>query len=72
MKNKYRIVSDGYAGYEAQVKRWWLPFWVQIGFTNTSSSVERARVVCDNHANKFVEIYEPPIGRSGAGNSRRW
>ena len=30
-KNKYRIVTDNYAGYEAQVKYWWFPFiWIQI------------------------------------------
>jgi len=71
MKNKYRIVKDGYAGYEAQVKRWWFPFWVQIGFANTNTSVERARVVCDNHANKFVEIYEPHIGSNADGKGEK-
>jgi hypothetical protein len=39
---KYRIVKDGFAGYEAQVWRWWFPFWTQIGFTNTHSTIEGA------------------------------
>lgn len=24
-KNKYRVVQDNYAGFEAQVKFWWFP-----------------------------------------------
>lgn len=43
-KNKYRIVKDSYLGYEAQVKRWWFPFyWVQMGFTNTHRTIEDAK-----------------------------
>ena len=48
-KNKYRIVSDCYAGYEAQVKFWWWPFtWIQlpdpasVTNTNTFSTKEKA------------------------------
>ncbi|MCU7531580.1 hypothetical protein LRM64_20430 [Prescottella equi] len=41
--SEYRIVRDAWAGYEVQVRRWWLPFWVQKGFTNTFSSIEDAR-----------------------------
>lgn len=30
-KNKYRIVTDDYSGYEAQIKYWWFPFfWLQM------------------------------------------
>lgn len=47
MKNRYRIVTDSFYGYEAQVKYWWFPFvWYQMGeypySTNTHSSVEAA------------------------------
>ncbi|EKS6731499.1 hypothetical protein OSG44_004995 [Enterobacter mori] len=53
MKNKYRIVADRYAGYEAQVKYWWFPLmWFQIGFCNTSSTVERAKTIIWRHKNK--------------------
>ena len=51
---RYRIVRDGYAGYEAQVWRILLPIWLQIGFTNTSPSVERAVKICENHAKPVV------------------
>ncbi len=43
MRNKYRIVTDEFNGYEAQVKRWWWPFWwVELNGVNTSSSIQRA------------------------------
>lgn len=41
MSNRYRIIRDGYAGYEVQVWRWWFPFWIQP-VTNTHSTVESA------------------------------
>lgn len=41
MKTRYRIVTDAYAGYEAQVKYWWTPFWIEIR-TNSFGSVEEA------------------------------
>ena len=48
--NEYRIVRDYYAGYEAQVRRWWWPFWVQIGGCNTRSTVEASERLCRAHA----------------------
>jgi hypothetical protein len=40
---RYRIVTDEYAGYEAQCWRWWWPFWTQCGpLGNTHFSVEEA------------------------------
>lgn len=55
MKNKYRIVTDNYRGYAAEVKRWWWPLWVQLPSlgsdervrfsTNTCGSVEEARAL---------------------------
>jgi hypothetical protein len=41
MKTKYRIVRDGYAGYEVQRKLWWWPWWHQPR-TNTRGTVEGA------------------------------
>ena len=46
---KFRIVRDNYAGYEAQVKTWYFPFWRQINFTNTSLTVERAKGVIERY-----------------------
>lgn len=55
MKNKYRIVRDNYAGYEVQIKRWWLPVWLQLGFSNTHCSIERAEAYARVHAQPFVK-----------------
>ena len=39
-----RIVRDSFAGYEVQVKFWWLPFiWLQKGGLNTFSTLDAAR-----------------------------
>lgn len=40
---KKRIVRDGYAGFEVQVKYFRFLPWVQYGGTNTHSFIERAR-----------------------------
>lgn len=53
-KNKYRVVEDNYSGYEAQVKKWYFPVWLQIGFINTSPSIEGAKKHCEIHAKKLV------------------
>lgn len=59
LKNKYRVVRDNYAGYEAQVKFWWFPIcWFQIQGTNTSWSVERAEGICHRHAKPCVKEVE--------------
>lgn len=39
---KYRIVTDGFNGYEVQVKKWYWPFWVQHGWVNTHSTLSGA------------------------------
>lgn len=46
---KYRIVRDGYCGYECQVWRLWFPFWVQMNFTNTHSTLEGAINYIENN-----------------------
>ena len=57
-KNKYRIVIDNYNGYEAQVRFWWFPIiWCQVGGTNTSSSIERARQIIHRHKKSKVVEY---------------
>ncbi|MGA9651889.1 hypothetical protein [Pedobacter sp.] len=55
MKNKYRIVTDTFAGYEAQVKYWWWPItWFQIGGINTNISIEQAKRHINFHKGKVV------------------
>ena len=52
-KRRYRIVTDEYSGYEAQVKYWWFPFWFQLPDTfrrtNTHSTVEQAEELIQKH-----------------------
>ena len=55
LKTRYRIVKDGYCGYEAQYKKWWMPFYCQIGYVNTSSTIEKARQIIDRHRKPLVE-----------------
>lgn len=43
-KPEYRVVYDRFAGYEVQVRRWWFPFWVQLGLVNTFSTLEAAEL----------------------------
>lgn len=40
---QFRIVTDDYLGYEVQHKRWWWPFWVEVGLSNTHYSAEDAK-----------------------------
>jgi hypothetical protein len=57
MKVEYRIVKDEYCGFEVQARRWWLPIWFQVGFTNTHRTLKGARKYAERHASgsKFVE-----------------
>jgi hypothetical protein len=60
MKTKYRIVTDKYAGYEAQVWRWYWPFWSQMSI-NTHKTIEQAREYIDRNAveHEVVDYYIP-------------
>jgi hypothetical protein len=40
---KFRVVTDKYCGFECQVKRWWFPFWIQMGGSNTHATLDRAK-----------------------------
>lgn len=46
MKTRYRIVTDDFAGFEVQIKRWWLPIWFQCHhrgmFINTFGTQDKA------------------------------
>lgn len=62
-KRKYRIVDDNFAGYEAQVKYWWWPFWIQCFGVNTASTLSGAQDTIKRHYRelhkRFVEYYDP-------------
>ena len=54
-ESQYRVVRDNYAGFEVQIKRWWLPIWLQIGgrytaITNTHGSLEAAEKYAEEYA----------------------
>jgi hypothetical protein len=62
-KTRYRIVTDSYAGYEAQVRYWWFPFWVQLTDTfhrtNTHSYVADAEALIQKHIRRSSPEYRP-------------
>lgn len=39
---RYRVVRDGYSGFECQKWRLWWPWWTQMNFSNTHPTLERA------------------------------
>jgi hypothetical protein len=47
---RYRVVRDYYSGYETQIFRFWWPFWVQVGGTNTHSTAAKAEAFARQHA----------------------
>lgn len=60
-KNKYRIVTDKFSGYEVQFKPWYLPFYYQVGdennkHTNTSYTVEDAELLIERHKSRKVRV----------------
>ena len=63
-KNRYRIVTDKYLGYEVQIRKWWWPFWIGLsepgGPLNTWASIRHARLYALRHAfkGKVVENLE--------------
>jgi hypothetical protein len=52
-KTKYRVVRDAFAGYEVQFKYWWSPFWLQVGFSNSHSSLKEAK--------EFIKKSKKPV-----------
>jgi hypothetical protein len=50
---RYRIVRDGYAGFEVQKWRLWWPIWMQCwsarGMCNTHKSIEDAKWFIQMH-----------------------
>jgi hypothetical protein len=41
-KTRYRVVTDSYLGFEAQVRYWWWPWWLLTQEGNTHPSIEKA------------------------------
>lgn len=63
MSIKYRIITDRYAGFEAQYQPWWWPFWIQCNGWNTNATIEQAKRVIEIHKKvvgkrKKVVVYE--------------
>ena len=61
IKTRYRIVTDDYNGYEAQVKHWFFPFfWFEINQSNTSTTIEKAEAVIEKYKfkSKVVKYIE--------------
>jgi len=53
---KYRIVRDNFNGYEAQVWRFWFPFWVQCFGSNTKKTLEESKKVIERHKAKPIYV----------------
>lgn len=49
-RNRYKIVSDHYAGYEVRFRPWWSPFYIQCYGTNTLKTLAAAEGVALNHS----------------------
>ena len=47
-KNKYRIITDQYNGFECQKKLWWCPFWFQMNHSNTHATLDGAKKYIEN------------------------
>jgi hypothetical protein len=62
---RYRIITDRWAGFTAQYKRWWWPMWCDCFGINTSPSLRLAELACDRHyqdmlaREKTVKYYSP-------------
>ena len=52
---KYRIVNDGYCGYEVQKWTIWCPFWTQLGWCNTHRSMADAEIYALRDAKLIVK-----------------
>ena len=51
-RTRYRIVTDHYNGFEAQYRRWWMPFYCQCFSVNTETTVQKARELIQRHAKR--------------------
>lgn len=62
LKTKYRIVTDTSSGYEAQLKKWWWPYWWQMGLegssVNTHCTIESAEKYIQRHKHGRVVVKE--------------
>jgi hypothetical protein len=58
MSRLYRIVTDGYSGYEVQYRTNWWPFWRQcpgrLGSVNTHPSIEDAEAYAKKDAQRYA------------------
>jgi hypothetical protein len=50
-RDRYRIVTDRYSGFEVQTRRWWWPLWQPVG-GNTHATVDDAIAYARRDARK--------------------
>lgn len=53
-RNKYRIITDNFLGYQVDIKYWWLPlFWIEchdsFSICNTHRTIEDAMKFIEKH-----------------------
>ena len=51
-KLKYRIVTDNWAGYQAQCRLWWLPIWFTMSNSNLRTRTNTFKTV--KEAKEFI------------------
>ena len=50
--NRYRIKRDGSGLFNADIKYWWCPFWINLSYFGT---VERAEIYIRHHRQPVVK-----------------
>jgi hypothetical protein len=53
-KTRYRIVIDKFAGFTAQFRYWWMPFYLQLGGVNTHITADRCEAYIRLYMNNPV------------------
>lgn len=53
-RTRYRVVTDRYAGFTAQYRRWWWPFWSECFWVNTHPTLEQAIRMVEKHKRPVV------------------
>lgn len=48
-RTRFRIVRDNYAGYAAEFRWWWMPFYMEVNGINTFRTPELAEDLINKH-----------------------
>ena len=57
-KKQYRIVTDKSLGYEVQYSYWWLPFYYQLGWGNSHSTISKAKEYIEQDKRKQTVVWK--------------